>query len=63
MRVIGYVRVSSDEQAVSGARLAAQRQPILSECVRRSWELIELIEDAGWFAKGLRRPGIRAALR
>lgn len=62
MRVIGYVRVSTDEQAVSGAGLEAQRQAIVAECERRGWQLIEVIEDAGWSAKDLRRPGIKAAL-
>jgi DNA invertase Pin-like site-specific DNA recombinase len=62
MRVIGYVRVSTDEQAVSGAGLEAQRQAIMAECKRRGWQLVEVIEDAGWSAKDLRRPGIKAAL-
>jgi DNA invertase Pin-like site-specific DNA recombinase len=62
MQVIGYVRVSTDEQAVSGAGLEAQRQAIAAECTRRGWQLVEVIEDAGWSAKDLRRPGIKAAL-
>jgi DNA invertase Pin-like site-specific DNA recombinase len=62
MQVIGYVRVSTDEQAVSGAGLEAQRQAIVAECERRGWQLIEVVEDAGWSAKDLRRPGIKAAL-
>ncbi len=44
-RVVGYVRVSTDEQAESGAGLAAQRQAILQECERRGWELIDLVSD------------------
>jgi DNA invertase Pin-like site-specific DNA recombinase len=62
MRVVGYVRVSTDEQSVSGAGLEAQRQAIIAECRRRGWQLVEVIEDAGWSAKDLRRPGIKAAL-
>jgi DNA invertase Pin-like site-specific DNA recombinase len=62
MQVIGYVRVSSDEQAMSGAGLQAQRRAITQECARRGWQLVQVIEDAGWSAKDLRRPGIRAAL-
>ena len=60
--VIGYVRVSTEEQAQSGAGLAAQRAAILDEAHRRGWNLIEIVEDAGWSAKDLRRPGISAAL-
>jgi DNA invertase Pin-like site-specific DNA recombinase len=61
-RVIGYVRVSTDEQAASGAGLEAQRAAILAEAERRGWHLVEVIEDAGYSGKSLRRPGILAAL-
>jgi DNA invertase Pin-like site-specific DNA recombinase len=63
MRVLGYVRVSTDEQTGSGAGLEAQRQAIAAECERRGWHLIEMIEDAGFSAKDLKRPGIQEALR
>jgi DNA invertase Pin-like site-specific DNA recombinase len=63
MRVIGYVRVSTDEQAVSGAGLEAQRRAITAECKRRGWELVETLEDAGYSAKDLKRPGVQEALR
>jgi DNA invertase Pin-like site-specific DNA recombinase len=63
MRVIGYVRVSTDEQAVSGAGLEAQRRAIIAECKRRGWQLVETIEDAGCSAKDLKRPGVQEALR
>lgn len=56
--VLGYIRVSTDEQADSGAGLEAQRQAILAECDRRGWELAEIVEDAGYSAKDLKRPGI-----
>ena len=36
MRVLGYVRVSTSEQASKGAGLEAQRRAIIAECVRRS---------------------------
>lgn len=61
-RVIGYVRVSTDEQADSGAGLAAQRSAIEAECERRGWELVEVAEDAGYSGKDLKRPAIRATL-
>jgi DNA invertase Pin-like site-specific DNA recombinase len=63
MRVIGYVRVSTEEQALSGAGLEAQRRAIVAECGRRGWELVETIEDAGYSAKDLKRPGVQEALR
>src|SRR6478672_2576202 len=63
MRVLGYVRVSTSEQASKGAGLQAQRQAIVAECERRGWHLIETIEDAGYSARDLRRAGIQEALR
>ncbi len=62
MQVIGYVRVSTDEQTNSGAGLAAQRAAITAECQRRGWRLVEIIEDAGYSAKNLKRPGVQLAL-
>jgi DNA invertase Pin-like site-specific DNA recombinase len=60
--VIGYVRVSTEEQADSRAGLQAQRAAILAEAERRGWRHIEFIEDAGYSGKDLKRPGIVEAL-
>jgi DNA invertase Pin-like site-specific DNA recombinase len=62
VRVLGYVRVSTEEQADSRAGLEAQRAAIQRECERRGWQLVDVVEDAGYSAKDLRRPGVRAAL-
>ena len=48
MRVLAYVRVSTSEQSESGAGLESQRRAIISECERRGWQLVEVIEDAGF---------------
>ena len=58
-----YVRVSTEEQGDSGAGLEAQRRAIIADCRRRGWQLVEVIEDAGYSAKDMKRPGIREALR
>jgi DNA invertase Pin-like site-specific DNA recombinase len=47
---------------MSGAGLAAQRQAIAAECERRGWEVVETIEDRGYSARDLKRPGIQVAL-
>ena len=60
-RVIGYVRVSTRDQAESGAGLLGQRRSIADEAERRGWH-VAWIEDAGESGKDLRRPGIREAL-
>ena len=62
-RVVGYIRVSTDEQADSGLGLEAQRSAILAECARRGWELAEVFEDAGASGKSLdNRPALQQAL-
>lgn len=61
-RVLGYIRVSTQEQEESGAGLAAQRQAIVAECEHRGWQLVDVFDDAGYSAKDLRRPGVQAAL-
>lgn len=61
-RVLGYVRVSTVEQADSGAGLEAQRAAIQLACKQRGWELVGVIEDAGFSAATLDRPGITEAV-
>jgi DNA invertase Pin-like site-specific DNA recombinase len=61
-RVLAYLRVSTDEQRGSGAGLEAQRTAILAECQRRGWHLVDVIEDAGYSARDLKRPGVQLAL-
>jgi DNA invertase Pin-like site-specific DNA recombinase len=60
-RMVGYVRVSTDEQADSGLGLAAQRADIAAEAARRGWTLVAVHEDA-LSGKSLERPGLAAAL-
>jgi len=61
--VFGYLRVSTEDQASSGAGLEAQRAAITAECERRGWlDRLEWVEDAGFSGKSLDRPGIRSAL-
>ena len=61
--VVGYIRVSTSEQADSGAGLEAQRAAITSEAVRRGWQLVHVFEDAGASGKSLNdRRGLQRAL-
>lgn len=62
MRVLGYVRVSTEEQSDSRAGLEAQKAAIVRECERRGWQVVEIIEDAGYSGRDLKRPGVQAAL-
>lgn len=60
--VVGYVRVSTDEQADSGLGLAAQRAAIHAECDRRGWQLVAIHEDAESGKSTANRPALAAAL-
>jgi DNA invertase Pin-like site-specific DNA recombinase len=62
IHAVGYARVSTSEQAISGLGLAAQEQTIRAECERRGWHLIEVVLDAGESGKTLDRPGLHQAL-
>lgn len=60
--VIGYLRVSTNEQADSGLGLAHQQAVVAQEAARRGWDDLRLISDEGFSAKNLARPGIAEAL-
>jgi DNA invertase Pin-like site-specific DNA recombinase len=63
LTVIGYVRVSTDEQFDSGAGLEAQRAAIRLECMRRGWHLARLYEDKASGRAITGRIGLDAALK
>lgn len=60
--IVAYIRVSTDEQAVSGLGLGAQRAAIEAEAVRRGLPIVAWHTDAGISGKSLDRPGLTAAL-
>lgn len=62
MRAVGYLRVSTDEQAERGVSLAAQRAKVEAYAGLYQLELVEVVVDAGVSAKSLDRPGLRRAL-
>lgn len=47
VRIVGYCRVSTDEQATSGLGLEAQRATIEAEAARRGWQIVAMTVDAG----------------
>lgn len=59
--VVGYARVSTDEQGANGVGLEAQRAAIKAECERRGWTLARIEEDV-LSARTMKRPGLQAAL-
>lgn len=61
--VVGYRRVSTDQQAESGAGMAAQRRAIEQHCEHHGLTLAHIFEDDGVSAKSVKnRPGLSEAL-
>jgi DNA invertase Pin-like site-specific DNA recombinase len=60
--VVGYVRVSTDEQRESGLGLQAQESAIRGECQQRGVPLLGIHRDEGLSAASLGRPGLGGAL-
>jgi DNA invertase Pin-like site-specific DNA recombinase len=60
MKAIGYIRVSTQEQAQSGLGLEAQAIAIRAEATRRGWDL-EIIADEGESGSKVDRPGLLIA--
>jgi DNA invertase Pin-like site-specific DNA recombinase len=63
VKVVGYSRVSTDDQAKSGLSLAAQEDAIASGCTQRGWSLIDTYVDAGHSGRTLQRPALGQALQ
>lgn len=61
-RALGYVRVSTEEQARSGLGLEAQVRAIHAAAAQRGWELVDVITDAGLSGSKTDRPGLTDAL-
>jgi site-specific DNA recombinase len=62
MNVVGYVRVSSEEQAKEGVSVDAQIAKIKAYCLLYELTLVDVVVDAGISAKTLKRPGLTAVL-
>ncbi len=60
-RALGYVRVSTTEQADSGLGLEAQLFAIRTTAELRGWELVDIVTDAGVSGTRAKRPGLDAA--
>ena len=60
--VIGYIRVSTDQQGVDGVSLEAQRSKIAAYCSLYDYKLVGIHEDIG-SGKTMDRSGLDAALQ
>ena len=61
---IGYIRVSTEQQATEGVSLDAQRAKIEAWCTHNGYELAQVYVDAGISGKSMdKRPGLQDALK
>lgn len=60
-KAVGYVRVSSEEQAATGYGLATQEAAIRAFAISQGYELVEVVTDAA--VSGATRPSDRAGFR
>ncbi|MFI5299315.1 MAG: recombinase family protein [Polyangiales bacterium] len=61
-RIVGYVRVSSAQQAEDGVSLDAQITKLRAYAVAMDLDLVDVVVDAGVSAKTLDRPGLTRVL-
>jgi site-specific DNA recombinase len=62
MKAVGYIRVSTTEQALEGVSLEAQHTKVQAYAVVKDWHVSEIIRDEGVSAKRLKRPGLARLL-
>ncbi len=58
MNVVGYIRVSTDEQVEHGHSLETQETLIRQFAVSRGWQMVHIYHDAGISGRTDRRPGL-----
>src|SRR5207245_461822 len=63
LKAVGYVRVSTEEQAHEGYSLEAQERSIRAYCEAKGWSLTRVYRDEGLSAyKDVKRPGYEAMI-
>jgi len=60
---LGYIRVSTDDQARDGVSLEAQEARIRAYAVAKGLDLSDVLADEGMSGKNLKRPGLRELMR
>jgi len=62
LKAYGYIRVSTEEQAIEGVSLDAQVDKIQTYAKLKDLDLVEIIRDEGLSGKDLARPGLQQLL-
>lgn len=63
MKAVGYIRVSTEEQAKDGISLDNQRKRIEAFCVAKDWDLTRIYADEGKTGSHLNREGVQGLLK
>ncbi|GAG72435.1 unnamed protein product [marine sediment metagenome] len=59
MKAIGYIRVSTEEQAKEGISLDNQTSKIKAYCESQDWQLVKVFSDEGSSGKDMKREGLK----
>ena len=59
MKAIGYIRVSTEEQAKEGISLDNQASRIKAYCDSQDWKLVKVFSDEGSSGKDMKREGLK----
>lgn len=59
MKAVGYIRVSTEEQAREGVSLDNQRKRIEAFCVAKKWTLGRIYADEGVSGSSLKREAVQ----
>ena len=62
LKAVGYVRVSTDEQAKEGFSLDVQESRVRSYCEAKGWDLVRVYRDEGISGKDLNRLGVQSLI-
>lgn len=62
MKAIGYVRVSTDQQADRGVSVQAQTERVRALATVQGADLLDVVVDGGESTKSMRRPGLQRTL-
>lgn len=62
MKIVGYIRVSTQQQADHGQSLDLQERKIRAMAELQEAELVEIVVDGGQSAKDMNRPGLERVL-
>ena len=62
LKAVGYIRVSTDEQAKEGFSLDVQEARVSAYCKAKGWKLARVYRDEGISGKDLNRPGVQSLI-